>query len=523
MCHSALVAGGGGSSSSSGGGSGLGLFEQSEAESGGLLTHSVFSYDAFELLPSEQLVRFHYSHRDARTCVALERFTTELGLRFPDGDALPQGTTEAAFAVGMVSLAWLWMGLPCRCVRVAAGQLSAEQCVYWEESLNLCLGEFMQRHGLPYPRALHIESDTRERPLSPRRGGVPHAPGAAPGAEPGAAESLPRRVLVPLGGGKDSTTLWELLRGCADTELQWLYLEEEPGEYARNWRLEALARESGTRQPVLLATHNWRCPRWEAARQRRFTPCGHPWAALVAFVSALVARLHGHSAIAVGNERSANEGNGTYMEVVVNHQHDKGLEFERWTAEYLISHVSPDLCYFSGLAHLWEVQIAQLFCSERLRRYHSVFTSCNEAVPETRACARCAKCLFVALLLSAFLEAGPEGAWGVFGDDVLQREDLQPLLEALLGQDGAPKPLECVGTPQEVALCMHRARSAYLRAGRALPFLLRGERATRSAELGLDCQCLLTDTASHAVPPWAQAAVGADPTLACPDWYSFYH
>lgn len=53
-----------------------------------------------------------------------------------------------------------------------------------------------------------------------------------------------------------------------------------------------------------------------------------PWAAMVAFASLLVAAHYGHGAIVVGNERSANEGNTTYMGRDVNHQYDKSFAWE---------------------------------------------------------------------------------------------------------------------------------------------------------------------------------------------------
>ena len=49
--------------------------------------------------------------------------------------------------------------------------------------------------------------------------------------------------------------------------------------------------------------------RWEHSRDRSLVPCGHAWMALVACISAAVALQCGYDTVAVGNERSANEGN----------------------------------------------------------------------------------------------------------------------------------------------------------------------------------------------------------------------
>ncbi|KNC74669.1 hypothetical protein SARC_12790, partial [Sphaeroforma arctica JP610] len=62
-------------------------------------------------------------------------------------------------------------------------------------------------------------------------------------------------------------------------------------------------------------------------------PITPPYSALVAFVAAGVAASQGFDYIAVGNESSANEGNGLFVwgeggDVVVNHQYDKSLDCE---------------------------------------------------------------------------------------------------------------------------------------------------------------------------------------------------
>lgn len=61
--------------------------------------------------------------------------------------------------------------------------------------------------------------------------------------------------------------------------------------------------------------------KFEAARNQTLSIVCPPWAAQVAFVSTFVSAMYGFNYIAVGNERSANEGNGTvYLGAEVNHQ-----------------------------------------------------------------------------------------------------------------------------------------------------------------------------------------------------------
>ena len=48
-------------------------------------------------------------------------------------------------------------------------------------------------------------------------------------------------------------------------------------------------------------------------RSRRFVSAGHPWAALVAFDAALCAAMLNFQYVAVGNEASADAGNGIFL------------------------------------------------------------------------------------------------------------------------------------------------------------------------------------------------------------------
>lgn len=505
MCRSALVPGAVVTSSSDSEPD-FALFEErSESESGvsPLLSH-VLSYDAVELLPDESRVVFRFSLRDDRSGLVLDRFATELRLPLPPAPH-SKAVTHAAFSVGCVSLCWLFMGLPCSVVSVRAARLSASQCAFWAATLNETLGEFFQQNNLPFPDGVTFRCDADEAEECESDSPVqPEPPEPSPAS--------PRRVLVPMGGGKDSTLVWELLHSVPDTVTTWLYLEDEPGEFSATWRLSALAAASGCDSSrVLVVTHAWRCPAWEAARSRRFEACGHPWAALVATVSTLVAVSQGYHAIAVGNERSAGEGNGTYLGAIINHQVDKALQWEASWGAYIARHICRDVEYFSALAHLWEVQVAERFWT-RAARYAPLILSCNSPVTTSRACAACPKCLFTALLLTA-TAPHPHDVFCLFGDDVHQNGALRDTLHALLGVDGVDKPLDCVGTRDEAAVCVSLARDAYLRAGvalDALPVLLTGAVADAAAARGGELRdALLSDCGPHRVPHWAQNACGA--------------
>ena len=483
------------------------LWEEEEGSAG--YASGSLCFDAVRLDESQR-VSYEFSHRDWRTGTVLSRFRTSVNVDMP-APPLPAGSFAAALACGMLSLFWLYVGLPTRRVLVSASfAFTEEQLHYWTDSYRAMLAEFAAEHRLDLSQ-FRMEESCFDRSQLTR-----------PPETPPVVSDARRRCLVPMGGGKDSSLVWALLHKVPDVELCYFYLSESPDGFAANWRLEALRRASGN-AAVLVSWHDWRCPQWEAARDRRFTPMGHPWAALCAFTAALAATLHGWGDIAAGNERSAGEGNGVFEAggLEVNHQHDKSLAWELEAASYIRKHIRSDLRYWSALSHLWEVQVADRFAALPRDAYLPLILSCNDAASapdptdQFRHCGVCAKCLFLALLLSAFLPH-PSHAWAVFGDDILARKATLPLLAALLGRPGTTKPLDCVGTAAETRYALHRARASYAAAGLPLPVGLRGEEAEADALRGAAVgDALMQGCGPHAVPRWAQAALGADPALYC--------
>jgi UDP-N-acetyl-alpha-D-muramoyl-L-alanyl-L-glutamate epimerase len=254
----------------------------------------------------------------------------------------------------------------------------------------------------------------------------------------GNAPSAPRRVLVPVGGGKDSAVALEIVRRSG-RELALFSLGDAP-PIARTVAVAGLPRLLATRtlDPGLAALN--------AAGALN----GHvPITAIVSCVALLTAALNGFDAIAMANERSASAGNLTWDGVEVNHQFSKGLGAERLLSA-AIAELAPGLALFSVLRPASELAIARAFA--RMRPYHAAFTSCNAIFrldPALRAsswCCDCPKCRFVYLALAPF--SAPEHLREVFGRNLLDEED-QFAGFALLTATGGHKPFECVGEEQE--------------------------------------------------------------------------
>ncbi len=192
---------------------------------------------------------------------------------------------------------------------------------------------------------------------------------------------------------------------------------------------------------------------------------GHvPITAYLSILSCLLAVVYDYDAVAMSNERSANEGNVEYRGLTVNHQWSKSLEFERMLRRYLESTVKTDVEYFSLLRPLSELNITKLF--SEFPQYLTKATSCNYnwkisgsspagTIEEGRWCNKCPKCAFVFACLAAFLPL--ETLTTIFGANLFENEALLPLYRELLGIEKF-KPFECVGTVEEVQAAFLLAR-----------------------------------------------------------------
>jgi hypothetical protein len=266
----------------------------------------------------------------------------------------------------------------------------------------------------------------------------PCRPAPGDGARETAAAREPTRVLVPVGGGKDSIVALEIVRRSG-REMA-LFSLGDPPPIARTVAVAGLPRLLARRtlDPSL------------AELNRRGAINGHvPVTAIVSSVALLTAALHGFDAVALANERSASAGSVRWRGVEVNHQFSKSLTAERLLRAAL-AEPAPGLQLFSLLRPAGELAIARAFA--RLERYHPAFTSCNAVFrldEERRArswCCECPKCRFVFLALAPFSE--PAHLREIFGRDLLDEEEQ---LEgfALLTATGGHKPFECVGEEEE--------------------------------------------------------------------------
>lgn len=327
------------------------------------------------------------------------------------------------FSLGMAELVSYWK---CACppaVLVKCGSLDDYQIKWWKKLYFNGLSEFFYRNGIKTDiySFMNIIPDRNEPPCFNENG----------------AER--RGALIAVGGGKDSVVTLELLKSMKQDNLCYIinprgatincahtagYADSEIIGLSRTIDKELLARNA----------EGWLN--------------GHtPFSAIVAFSSYICAVLTGKKYIALSNESSANE---TYVSgAEINHQYSKSTEFERDFREYTSKYFLPCPEYFSLLRPWSEWQIAREFV--KYPQYFPVFQSCNLGSKTDTWCGKCAKCLYVYILLSAFLT--DDVLIKIFGCNMLDNTDFTEMFDGLV-LDGKDKPFECVGTKAEVRLSL---------------------------------------------------------------------
>lgn len=418
----------------------------------------------------------------------------------------PEVLHNLAFHLGLMEIPSYWKATCSPEIVVEAGPLDEWQRAWWTDLLLNGMTEFFFVNQIPFTAPGFVT--IRVRASHSGEAGAAGAAGTSwlrSNQHPAPAE----RLLVPIGGGKDSVVTIETLKQHA-ADIGCLSLN--PMVAARD-----IARVSGCRADrdhVVTRRIDETLFRLNAEGYLN----GHtPFSALVAFLSVTCAVLFGYGRVAVSYERSSNEGNVWYCGREVNHQYAKTFDFEQKFRTYVAAYLAPDVDFFSFLRPLYELQIARLFA--RFTPYHAIFRSCNRGLKQNVWCHNCPKCLFVYTALFPFLERNEMQA--IFSEDLFAREDLVPTALQMLNPS-EQKPFECVGAFEEniaaFALSARKLRDAD--PGQPLPLLLRvvEERVLQAQPDAIDLDrrvrtLLASWNEQHAIPEdlagWLRAALDA--------------
>lgn len=407
------------------------LYEQLKSD------YPFFIYEGFTLKDSaEKLhVTYHFNLADKYSFYPeLEFFKNDLSVIKLSDDVLQ----NFVFHIGLVELISYWKAACPPQIIIKPYFLSQEQVDWWKYLWFNGLGEFFYTNNIQVNLLDFVE-------VSAVGKNVPI---------PGLIQTENTKVLVPVGGGKDSAVTLELLK----THYNCMPFAVNPRGailetiQAAGFSAENIIRVKRSIDPELLRLND-----------RGFLNGHTPFSALIAFVSAFIAALFGIRSIALSNESSANE--PTDIISGVNHQYSKSFEFESDFRYYLNQYITPDINYFSFLRPLTEYSIAGLFANMPV--YFPVFKSCNAGSKTDTWCGKCSKCLFTFIILSPHLSK--KKVIEIFGKDLLEDMSLTEYFKELTGISET-KPFECVGTVDEVNYALIRTIE---KRGEVLPELLK--------------------------------------------------
>lgn len=295
------------------------------------------------------------------------------------------------------------------------------------------LREFAYRNDLGVPLAVDlIERDrsAADRLSHPGELGEP-GPVAAGVSASGGGEP---NVLIPIGGGKDSALVADLIpTGTLMAVSPKGAQEHLAAHLGRTLRRVSRNLDPRLRDLVAAGALN-----------------GHvPVTAINSAIAVALAVSDGFDEVLMGLERSASEPSLVVDGVEVNHQFSKSARAE----ELLKKAFEPTgVRYLSLLRPMTELAIGAAVGARGLAAdivsCNRVFTiwSENDSSRTQRPCGECAKCLFTALMLAPALT--PEQVGEYFGRDLLDEEShLEPVRELW----SAEKPFDCVGERHESA------------------------------------------------------------------------
>jgi hypothetical protein len=394
--------------------------------------YSVFHFTGYNWIPHSKKVVLRYALDNAisfeETLILPDEPLTK---HLEERSGMIERTLLALHIIGGIS--YYKTCLP-KTMHMGSGKLTRQEGNFWNSVYQNGLGQFFYENDIDFRGLVNFPVDDKRKPLTAK----------PPNYQPRIPEQP--RVLVPIGGGKDSMVTLELLKKSASN----VTLLRMGGSHPV---IDELALASG--MPIFnvkrLLSGNLFDLNAEGALN------GHvPITAYLSVLSILIALLYDFDDVAISAERSASEGNLVWKGLEINHQWSKGLEFEKAFRRYVKECIGTDIQYFSALRPFSELKIAEIF--SRYPQYFDRVTSCNKnwkivksdkpkaGGKQTLWCGTCPKCAFVFAILSAFIPK--DRLVNMFGRNLFDNPDLLPLYRELLGIEKF-KPFECVGTPEE--------------------------------------------------------------------------
>lgn len=407
-------------------------------------------YDSYEMVYQDNtlFITFHYETCGLDTFVSKWEIPvvscgSELNKQWNPCENIV--VRKLVFSLGMVELMSYWKITCSPKIQIKAGSLHDEQIDWWKKLLRKGMGEYFYRNEISFTDEELVtfecmnNSDISKVDCSD------------------AIKQPTSNILIPVGGGKDSVVTLDILRRYFPSAKTYMINPK-----GANLDTATVTNQSQAGQVCVKRSFD---SKMIAYNNQGFLNGHTPFSAIVAFSGVLSAYLNGCDTVVLSNESSANEASVAGTDV--NHQYSKSYEFEKDFSMYLNTYIAEELTYFSFLRPLSEYQIGKYFAS--LPAYHSVFRSCNLGSKHNVWCNNCAKCLYVYVLLSAFLK--PTQMIEIFHENLLERTDMKEMFDDLIGLT-EEKPFECVGSIDEINMAIIDAIAMHTVHDWDLPYLL---------------------------------------------------
>ena len=392
-----------------------------------------FIYDKYEIEDNQDTVKITYYFEIPGLTTFTPSYEIKKSYLKKDIDSFSE---YLIFHIGLVELISYYKCVCPKKVIINAGYINDEQISFFKKLYYYGLGEFLYINNIDisYDNLMDIEVNGEYKSYNVDYHGEGN--------------------LIPVGGGKDSCVSLELLKNMNNNPFII---------NPKQVHLDCAYAAGYSDSDIITIKRNLDRKIVDLNKEGYLN--GHtPFSALVSFVTYLMAYLTNKRYIVLSNEDSSNE--STVIGTKINHQYSKSYEYENDFNEYTKKFFNIDITYFSFLRPLKEVQIALLF--SEFKKYHKIFKSCNVGSKETPWvwCGKCAKCLFVYIILSPKLYK--DELIDIFGKDLYEDETLLPIFKELIG-DALTKPFECVGEIKEVRYALSKTISKLDN----LPYLLK--------------------------------------------------
>ena len=331
------------------------------------------------------------------------------------------------FHLGLIEMLNYWKLSCSPLIKIKAGFLNKEQTTFLKKIILKGMGQYFYENKIDFTKKnfIKIESNKNSSEKNKKRNNTLRE-----------RMSL-NKVLVPIGGGKDSPVTIDILKNKKNFLGSFILNPKKP-------QLD-INKIAQLKETILV---NREIDKKLLKMNKQGFLNGHvPFSAFLSFLSLLTAFIFDYKEIAFSWEKSSDQGNLKYKNKEINHQWSKSSEFEKMLNRYSKKYLSKDIKIFSPIKNLYELQIIQHFA--KLPQYHSSFLSCNMAYrkgAKLNWCGKCPKCLFVFASLYPFV--GQKKTIKIFNKNLFEDKDLIPLLEELTGEKGF-KPFDCVGTKEE--------------------------------------------------------------------------